>query len=134
MPLDRRNVTSASRVMLPTYIVINVAFAGAFLTDPQGRLELAPSLDFARGWMPIDHWGALWLLLAGLMLVALAIQHRTTFIAALGVNTGAWFSWGLLTEAAVLSQPNVSLLAGVLPWFVAVASFASMLSLLAREL
>lgn len=133
MPLDRAHVTIASRLMLPAYTVLNAAFAGMFLLDPQQRLQAAPSLDHARSWMPIDRWGLAWFALAALMVTALIVQHRPTFVAALSINTAVWFTWGLVVETAVLTQPNVTPLAGVLPWFVATASFASMLSLLSGE-
>lgn len=133
MPLDRANVTIASRVMLPSYAALNLAFAVAFLSDYQNRLSLAPSLDIARAWMPIERWGILWFTLTALMVMALVVRHRPAFVAALAINAGSWFAWGFLTTAAIFTQPNVSPLAGVLPWFVATASFASMLSLLAGE-
>lgn len=134
MPLDRAHVTVASRVMLPAYTALNGVFAAVFLTDPQLRLQKAPSLAYARGWLPISVWGLLWFTLAALMIVALVVRHRETFVTALAVNAAAWFVWGLVTAAAVVTQANVTPLAGVLPWFVATASFASMLSLLHQEL
>lgn len=133
MPLDRNNITIASRVMLPAYAAANATFAAVFLLDPQRRLSLAPSLDIARNWMPIERWGLLWLAVAAVMAAALIVRHRALFVTALAINAGAWFAWGFLTGAAVFTQPNVTPLASVLPWFVAVASFASMLSLLAGE-
>ncbi len=133
MPLDRQNVTIASRVMLPAYALLNAAFAAAFLTDPQSRLGLTPSLDVARSFMPISAWGLMWFTIAALMVTALVVHHRGIFIGVLAANFAIWLAWGVLVEVAVSTQPNVSYLAGVLPWFVAVASFASMLSLLTRE-
>ncbi len=133
MPLDRRNVTIASRVMLPAYALLNGAFAAAFITDPQSRLTLTPSLDIARAFMPLWAWGLVWFTLASFMVMALVVHHRGVFVGVLSANVAVWAIWGVLVEVAVTTQPNVSYLAGVLPWFVAAASFASMLSLLNRE-
>lgn len=133
MTLDRASVTVASRVMLPTYAIVNAIFAAAFLSDVQGRLEVAPALDFARSWPPIEQWGLLWFALAAVMVMALLVHHRTTYVVALAINVAAWLMWGILTGASVLTQELVTPLAGVLPCFVAAASFASMMSLLGRE-
>jgi hypothetical protein len=81
----------------------------------------------------VPTWGVLWLALAAVMAIALLRHRRSTFIAALSTNAAAWFLWGLLIGSAVFTQPNVTPLAGVQSWFIAVASTASMLSLLWGE-
>lgn len=128
MPLDRDHVTVASRIMLPTYAVVNAAFGYVFITD--AAVESAPSLAMARAWLPMDVWGALWLVVAVAMLLSLLRHRRGTFIAALCLNAASWFAWGCLIETAAFTQPNVTLSAGVLPWGWAAANTASLFSLL----
>lgn len=125
MPLDRAHVTTASAVMLRAYPVLNLVFGVAFVFDPQGRLGRAPSLDPARAAFPLQVWGAMWLGLAALMAGAWLTRVRDRYVFALKVNRWVWLGWAVLIESAVLTQPDVSFLAGVLPTFVAVCCWAS---------
>lgn len=133
MPLDRANVTIASRVMLAAYPVLNIIWGAAFLLDPQGRLGRAPSLQPARDAADLWLWGVMWLTLAALMAAAWFTRNRDRYIFALKVNRWVWFGWGFLIESAVFTQPDVSFLAGTMGWFVATACWASDRSLVARE-
>lgn len=133
MPLDRDELTVASRVMLPTYAALCALFGVVFVLDPQGRLSRAPSLDLARDWLPLWAWGALWLGLAAAMEAARRVGSRHAFLLGLGLCMGSWIAWGGVLEGAVFVNDDVSFLAGVLPWFVARACWASLRSLLAKE-
>lgn len=133
MPLDRDHVTIASRVMLPAYVLADLLFGVAFVL-PGSRPLRAPALGPARDVLPLAVWGGIWLAVAVVMAAALLRRSRLMFTFALSTNAVAWFLWGCLLEAAVLSQPAVTYLACVLPWFVAVASIASMQSLLREEI
>jgi len=119
--------------MLPTYVILNLTFGLVFLFDPDDKLSRAPGLAYARDVLSIEVWGWLWLLLGVMMLVAL-LWPRAKRGAELGLATNvvAWTLWAVVVEKAADAR-NVSYLAGLLPLFVAVASFASMVSVLRNE-
>lgn len=133
MPLDRQHITIASAVMLPAYAILDALFGVVFISDPEHRLGLAPSLVAAREYLTLPLWGVMWIALTALMTFALIVKARWVFVVALALNIAAWALWAVVVELAVIDQANVSYLAGALPLFVAVASFASLLSLMSRE-
>jgi hypothetical protein len=133
MPLTRDTVTVASRVMVPAYSALCALWGLVFVVDPQDRLAHAPSLQFARQWLELPVWGGLWLALAAVLILASLRQDREHYVAGLGVCGASWFAWGVVVEASVFVRSDVSYLAGTLPWFVSVACWASIRSLLAQE-
>jgi hypothetical protein len=130
-------LTRASRIMLPTYPAVSMIFGMVWFFDPGQRLTLAPALSYARGLFPIWVWGAMWMILATVMYVALWARTqkstRTLYMVALVINGMTWAAWGVVVEVAVFTEPNVSIAAGVLPFFVAVCCWASIQSLLWNE-
>lgn len=133
MPLDRAHITSASRTMLPAYVVLCLVFGLGYLFDPQGRLGRAPSTTFQRDVMPLEAWGGILLGLAALMLAAIASQRRYLFAYALCCCALTWFIWGLAIAGSIPRTDNTSYLAPGLPWFVATACIASTRSLVTKE-
>lgn len=133
MPLTRDTITVASRTMVPAYSALCALWGLVFVIDPQARLARAPSLELARQWLELPVWGGLWLTLAAVMTLASLRQNREHYVAALGICCASWLAWGGVIEAAVFVRTDVSYLAGTLPWFVAVACWASIRSLLAQE-
>jgi hypothetical protein len=131
--LTRDTVTVASRTMVPAYSGLCALWGLVFVIDPQDRLAHAPSLELARQWLALPVWGGLWLTLAAVMTLAALLHDRQHYLAALGICCTSWIAWGGVIEASVFVRPDVSYLAGTLPWFVAVACWASIRSLLAQE-
>lgn len=135
MPLNRSNVTIASRVMLPAYIVLATAYGFVYVADPFGRLAGAHSLDFPRKVMggSMVAWGLLFLGLALFLSLMLFKQARRGYVLGLCICAAAWLAWAFLYAVSIWTDPRASILAPVGPLFYCTASIASALSLLARE-
>lgn len=135
MPLTRKTVTAASRIMLPAYVILSAVFGLVYVFDPFGRLDGVHALAFQRrltgGSMVV--WGLIFLGLAVLMLVAFTRHSRLLFAFALCCCAFTWFLWGCAYTASVVIDPQTSILAPVLPWFVTACCTASSVSLLKRE-
>lgn len=123
--------------MLPTYPVVSMLFGLTWWFDPGGTLTRAPGLAYARELFPIAVWGALWIVLAVVMTVALYIHiqrsTRMLYMATLVINGLVWAAWGGVVEVAAFTQDNVPIVAGLLPLFVGVCCWASTVSLLWNE-
>lgn len=133
MPLDRAHITAASKIMLPTYVVLATLAGCVYTFDPFGRVAGIHALTFQRSVMPVWLWGCPFLVLAALMVLALVRRSRDGFAFALAVSSVAWFAWGCLYLVSATTDPEASVLAPAFPWFVAVACIASMVSLVKRE-
>ena len=133
MPLTRTTVTAASRTMLPAYVVLSALVGVVYIVDPGNRLGRAPSITFQRDVMPLEVWGAVMVGLAALMVAAMLSQRRLLFAYALSCCALTWLIWGAAIARAIFLTDNTSYLAPVLPWFVTVACWASIRSLLAQE-
>lgn len=133
MPLDRSHITAASKIMLPTYVVLATLAGLVYTFDPLGRVAGIHTLAFQRSVMPLWIWGCLFLGLAALMVLALARHSRDGFAFALAVSAVTWFAWGCLYLVSAATDPQASILAPAFPWFVATACIASMVSLVKRE-
>lgn len=131
--LNRTSVTVASRIMLPAYVVLSTAFGVDYLFDPLGRVEHQSALTYQRSVMDMRIWGALLLLLAFGMIVALVVHSRSSFVVALAVCASVWFVWGCLYVISAVQDPGASPLAPVVAWFVSVCCLASMASLMSGE-
>jgi hypothetical protein len=79
VPLTRESVTAASRVMLPAYVLFFAALGGNYILTPTSRLLDSPGLRYANGVMPLRVWGALFLISAALMLIALGTHKRILY-------------------------------------------------------
>lgn len=132
MPLTRETVTAASRVMLPTYVVLFIVIGANYLTTPEPRLLASPALAYASAWMPLNAWGWTFLTVAALMLIALLSGRRGLFRYALLVAMIAMIVWaGVFILAAFRGGASPS--AWIWPAFVAAACLASYRSLSHRE-
>lgn len=133
MPLTRETVTAASRIMLPTYVILFIVIGANYLTTPEPRLLASPALAYASAWMPLDAWGWTFLTVAALMLIALVSGKRGLFRYALLVAMIAMLVWaGVLALAGF--RANASPSAWIWPGFVAAACLASYRSLSRGEL
>lgn len=129
--LTRGEVTTASRIMLPTYVVL-FAVIGVNYVATGPRLVESPALEYADRFLPLPAWGGMFLAGAVVMVVALLMRVRLWFRFALWVGIVCLTIWaGLFVAAAVFSNASPS--AWVWPAFAAVACFASNQSLLKGE-
>jgi hypothetical protein len=128
MKLTRSNVTIASRVMLPTYLVVAFWIGPVYVLDPGSRLQGSPAFPI----LPRPLWGAGFVLAAAVLLAAMLVHKRR--LAALSLSPMClWFGlWMLaLGKAAIFDGSSYS--APALPFLAMMACWASMLSLLAGE-
>lgn len=131
MPLNRQNITVASRIMLPTYVAffsllgINYAISGPLLAS-------SPALAYAATLLPLPAWGCMFFAASAVMAVALMKHERIWFRFALWVAIVCLTIWaGVFAAAAVLAGASPG--APLWPLFAAVCCFASDRSLLKGE-
>lgn len=143
VPVTRANVTSASRIMLPVYVLFSGALGLVWLLQDTNRTNR--SLTALAAHWPVPATGAVLVVLAVLILGSLLTRLRVAAAVAvaaagmaylvLGVifmgplGLGLTLGWPLLQ----IRNPAASLSAPFWPWFVAVAHFASVASLVAEE-
>lgn len=132
MSLTRANVTTASRVMLPTYVLLFAWLGVNYLLTPATRLHESPALDYASAILPMRLWGGMFLAASLAMAGALVMQHRLAFRIALWVGLVCLVIWAAVFGlAAIFSTASPS--AAAWPLFAAAACFASDRSLLKAE-
>lgn len=132
MTLDRANVTVASRVMLPTYPVFFVGFGSALLLTPARVMQATPAFHTAAGVMPLPTWGGLLIAAAVFQVFALLVHRRSVYIAALSVAFASMVAWAVVFAYAAASG-GAPWTAPMWPAFIAVACYATIRSLEARE-
>ena len=137
LPLHRRTVTVASRIMLPTYVGLFTLIGLAYLFQPAARVQASPALAFADRLIPMPVWGGIFLTTAGLLSAAMLVAHRrrwTRVLAgyALWVGVVVLTTWAGIFTGAVITA-GASLGSPVWPAFAAIACFASSRSLAAGE-
>lgn len=76
VPLDRANMTAASRVMLPAYVVFFSWVGITYLFTPRERLNDSPTLRYTNTVVDLRALGILLLAAGVLMLVALLTGSR----------------------------------------------------------
>lgn len=135
MPLTRETVTAASRIMLPAYVVCSAAFGLVYTFDPLDNLETINALEFPRQVMggTMLPWGLLFLALTLVMVAAFTRSDRMMMAFGLCCCAVTWLIWGCLYAGSIIINPETSMLAPVLPWFVTTACIASTVSLIKRE-
>lgn len=98
MPLTRTTVTVASRVMLPTHVLVNVGYGLALIAEPSRHLLTVPAYRTLDAIAPIHAWGWLFILAGAAQLGAMTLHRRYPYVYALGVGLAIG---GLLTVALV---------------------------------
>lgn len=132
MPLDRAHVTVASRIMLPTYPLFVGSVGLSMTLTPLDRLLETPAFAYAADLAPLRLWGAGFLAVAAILIAGLLVHRRSTYVAGLAVMVTWMGGWtALLALSAINGDSSPS--AWTWPAFVAVAGFATMSSLFARE-
>lgn len=128
MTLTRDNVTAASRVMLPAYVLLFAYLGTNYALLVEGRVAKSPSLSYVDGLMPLPAWGGVFLAVAGILAAALLSRHRDAARYALWLGVVCMGGWALLFAAAAYwNDAPTSTCAW--PAFVATACFASNRSL-----
>ena len=132
MPLTRANVTAASRVMLPVYVITFCWIGGSWAFTDEGRLIKTPALEYANAVLPLPFWGVL-LVWTGLLILGAILSGRRDFCRLalwVGLVVMGVFC-ALFTFAAAYGQASPS--APAWPFIIAAACFASDRSLLKGE-
>ena len=133
MPLTRDRVTAASRVMLPAYAVFFAVIGSSLLFTPEPRLLATPAFHYADELADLSLWGLGFLAVAAGMTVAMVVGSRALFqylLAAMIVWMGGF---ALMTLAAAF-YGQATYAAWAWPAFVAVACWASLVSLSSGEI
>jgi hypothetical protein len=135
VPLTRRTITAASRIMLPAYVALTAAFGIVYLTDPFGRLHDVPALAFPREVMQgsMTPWGIVFLGIAAVMSAAFITRSRIWFCFGLSLCAVTFVLWGGMYAVSIGIDSRASVTAPFYPLFVATACVASMTSLLRGE-
>jgi hypothetical protein len=132
VPLTRQTVTAASRVMLPVYPILAAWMGVAYLFGGPARTSGA-SYTAAKSWLPIPTWGAMFIVLAVLLLIGYAQRSRPMVAFALTVTAAAYTVWAACFVWSLFTVTDASLVAPAWPLFVAVACFASATSVIRSE-
>lgn len=131
MPLDRRHVTVAQRVMIPVNTAAATLFALAYLTTAD-RLREAPTYAAIDKIIPLFFQGIGYACIALILFAGMWTKKRELFVAGL-----AWMmSWTVILSGMLVYawyQHQVTILAWVFPAYMSAACWASMLSLITRE-
>ncbi len=133
MPLDRRNITVASRIMLPAYGLFAMVTGLLYLTDPGGALNNAPALRYQDKVMPWEIWGG-WLMLISVSMTVIwaRYHHRMVFSFVLAIFSVTWVVIGGTWAAAAIAD-QASPMGPFFALFVATAACASIASLVNRD-
>ena len=131
MTLTRDNVTAASRVMLPTYVIFFAA-VGVNYIGANGTADATPALAFVGNVMPLPAWGVMFLGCAALMAAALLRGRRLLYRFALRMCALSMALWAVAVIAASISG-DATPLAAVWAGFVARACLATDRSLAVGE-
>lgn len=133
MRLDRDTVTSASRIMLPTYVVAFGWIGASYVLQRPATISDHPALAYADELLDLDAWGAMFLVTAGVILAAMVTGSREKAMYALILGLICcviW--WGVFMAAWLWGDGSSS--APAWPMLGAFACFASYRSISRREI
>jgi uncharacterized membrane protein len=133
MPLNRATITVASRVMLPTYPILAAGVGLNYLIASDRLLDAGVFYQVADSIVPLEFWGAAFLLVAIVMVVALLTRSRLGYELSLALMAGAMLVWATVGLLAAIHNGG-SYTAALWPGFVIMACVASFMSLNEREL
>lgn len=132
MPLERTKITRASRLTLPTYVVINLGFGMALMLEPLADLLAVPAYRTLHHILPMHAWALLFLGVGAVQAAALVVHKREPYILTLGLGMllGGCLTVSLLSGAILDTNPWTA------PWFplfYTIGCLATLVSLEARE-
>lgn len=137
MVLQRKRVTVASRVMLPTYVLFFTYLAANYTITPRERLvEASAALGYADMLLPMPVWGLIFAANAVAMAASMVLGKRAhsgeVFVFALWVGIVTLAIYALVFAFAAFNN-EASPGAIAWPMFVATACYATQRSLNAAE-
>lgn len=130
MPLDREHITSASRVMLPSYAIFIGGLGIGYIAGY--RIGQNPMLKYADHIMPLEVWGGVFVACSLTMTAALILHRRLLYQYALMMCAVSMFIWMLVAIVGIFSQP-ITFTAPLWPGLVMQACRASNRSLFRGE-
>lgn len=132
MPLDKKSMTVASRIMLPVYIVTFVWIGGSWLLTPLASLRQTPALRYLDGTIGLRAISLL-LVAAGILIAAALVSQRRGM--ARYALTLAGICFGLLLLAFIIAPffSDTPPSAGAWPFLGLAACRASYKSVTLRE-
>lgn len=132
MPLTKQTMTVASRVMLPTYVVLFIGLGINYTFNADG-LQNSPGLAFADDWPPhLMGYGAIFFGCGILVALALTTQNRNMCRFALILGQYCLYGWAFVFALAAVFG-DASPTGCIIFWALGRACKASNLSLLAGE-
>lgn len=132
-PLYPQTVTAASRIMLPTYVVMYALIGFAFLFQRPQRTD-SPHFEVPKMLMggSIRPWGAVFIVMSIVLGLAMFTHRRAIAQWVLVAGAGMAGFWGGLFVLAGFTNPDVSFTAGI--WVISwVACFSASIASLGRN-
>lgn len=108
--LDRKHVTRASRIMLPFYVVFDLALGATWMLQDESRTN--PSLQSLRNVWPLHGTSAVLFALAGLLVLGLIARKR--IVVGIALAAGAVF---YLMLAIIFCIPIITSVQASWPFF-----------------
>lgn len=133
MPFTRKTITAASRIMLPADAVLSGWIGVAWATQSDVRTAI-PSLYALRHIWPISATGTVLVILALVVTLGVIVGNRALTAMALGAGVVAYLFLSLAVTWSLAGGQLASWSAPAWPLYVAVAHFASLISLAKDEL
>lgn len=126
--LERSNLTASSRTMVPAYPLLALGVAMAYIFGDPARTA-TPSFDVAREVMTIRSFGYIFLFVAALEILGMALKTELFYIVGLAIGLGVSFGWGLFFVGSIIFTDDASLVSPLLWSFVGLAHIATFRSL-----
>ena len=125
-PLTRDQVTSASRIMLPTYVGLFLGLGLNYITIPHNRRADSPAVAFADGflWVALWGWGLMFFCCGMFLLIALLTHLRDLYRLALTTGMICMGIWAIVFLGSSL-YGGASPAAAIWPLFAAIACKAT---------
>lgn len=133
MPLNRRNITRASEIMVWAYPLFALPYGATLAFVPEHELTVSQSFVTADRWMDLTLWGVLFMLVGVFQILTLILtRSRATYVVALAVMLAGMTVWTGVFATSVVTDDAVPL-APLWPAFVCIACIASLRSLISQE-
>lgn len=110
--------TGGSRMAVWFFPTFSVTLGLIYMLQSEQRTA-SPAFDIARELMPMAAWGAVFLTVALIKILALLTHRAFTYAFAMCIAAGFYITWSVFFLASALSDPNVSFVAPLWPIYVA---------------
>lgn len=131
--LDRAHITKASEIMLPAYPIF-MGWIGCtwVLSSAEKIANSSMVLHVASGMLPIPVWGACFVVVSFIQMLALWQNRRVLYLVSLALMAGTMMVWSVVTVVTIFHQGG-SPSAPAWPLLAMAAAIASARSLEAQE-